>query len=124
MPGPYYYERAVDIPLDFDFEGDHVVLNKGDRLSDLDACKLIRFINAASAQDGGGGVDDQTPEGLDAVQEECSAMGGGPGGLAPPPDLPPVDDPSATDSGDPQSHESEDADSLGAPKPEPKGEVN
>lgn len=120
---PYTYQRTGDTPLTIDFEGDHVVLNPGEQYPGLDACKLIRFINAVHAQEGSGVVD-KTAEGLDTVQQQCVAMGGGEGGVVPPPAEPPTPNPSQTDSNNPQPHESENAQNLGAPNPKPGGDVN
>jgi RHS repeat-associated protein len=122
MPAPYYYERTSDTTLTIDFEGDHVVLAPGARYTLPDACSILRFINAVHAQEGSG-VTDATPEGIDAVQQECIAAGGTGTGTVPSP-LPPTPDPSATDSNNPQPHGAENAQGLGAPDPQPNGNVS
>lgn len=125
MAGPYVYTQKNG-RLDIMFEGEHVVLNPGDDKPLADACTTVRFVNAV--HDAGQGVNDKTPEGLEVLQEQCTASGGGPGGASPPltpPDTPPpTTDPGATDGGAPAANEPETAASLGAPSPTPSGETN
>jgi RHS repeat-associated protein len=122
MPAPYWYKQRNGI-LDMPFEGEQVVLAPGDRRPFDDACTLVRFVNAV--HNANQSVQDQTPEGLDALQAECTASGGGPGGASPPLDSPaeppPTTDPGSTDGGAPGSGESETAQSLGAPDPQTAG---
>ncbi len=122
MAGPYVYTQTNGT-LDMTFEGRHIVLNPGDETELPDACTAVRFVNAV--HDAGQGVNDRTPEGLEALQEQCTASGGGPGGapgpLSPPDTPPATTDPSATDGGPPADGQPETSQTLGAPDPAPQG---
>jgi YD repeat-containing protein len=122
MASPYGYTQTNGT-LDMMFEGEHVVLKPGDSKELPDACTTVRFVNAV--HDAGQAVKDKTPEGLEVLQQQCTASGGGPGGASPPvasPDTPPATtDPGATDGGAPSGGQPETPESLGAPDPAPEG---
>src|SRR5262249_31420874 len=108
---PYTYTQYTGT-LDMNFEGDHVVLNPGDTYSLNDPCQAIGFASAVQG-DTGRGVADLTSEGFQAMQEACQGQGGDDQGN--PPSTPaPVDDPSATDTGSTDGHDTETANTLGA----------
>ncbi|MFC6083000.1 RHS repeat-associated core domain-containing protein [Sphaerisporangium aureirubrum] len=122
MPGPYYYEQTGPT-LDILFEDERVVLAPGDYRWFDDACTTVRFINAVTAANRT--VRDALPQGLEALQQECTASGGGPDGASPvldaPVEPPPITDPGSTDGGAPASGEPETPQSLGVPDPQPAG---
>lgn len=69
-------------PRPITFEGREIDFRPGDTLPLNDACEALRFINAAEAL-GDGGIQEKTPEGFQAMAEECRRIGGGPGGAPP-----------------------------------------
>ena len=122
MPPPYKFTALLPINV-ITADGDQIVLGTGDEIVVDTACEAVAIVQAVAEQQGLA-TKDNTPEGLERLQQECSASRGGARVPLNPPPASPVDtDPSPPDSDREPPGGEESAETLDAPVPQPAAEV-